>query len=250
MIRYHYHSRTEISTQDIGKALPAMANDAGMEVVYTFCQQQGRGQKGNVWFGGQDSNICATFVLSPRFLAAPHLFFLDMALSTGVLRYVEAQTERVFLKWPNDLYVGQKKLAGLLLESSIQAGKLERVCFGVGLNVNQREFPAHLPRAVSLFQTDGKMRNLPEEVRQLAETLYAIYAEFRASYAQGTWRNWKERYLEHLLFKDQWREFLYLGEPLAACIRNVDDYGHLELERRNGSIIRADLKELEYRFDG
>ncbi|MCM1170457.1 MAG: hypothetical protein NC324_11040, partial [Bacteroides sp.] len=60
---------------------------------------------------------------------------------------------------------------------------------------------------------------------------------------------WKERYLEHLLFKDQWREFLYLGEPLAACIRNVDDYGHLELERRNGSIIRADLKELEYRFD-
>ncbi|MCM1170451.1 MAG: biotin--[acetyl-CoA-carboxylase] ligase, partial [Bacteroides sp.] len=207
MINFHEHPYTEISTQDIGKALPVMADDAGMEVVYTFCQQQGRGQKGNVWFGGQDSNICATFVFTPRFLDAAHLFFLDMALSIGVLRYAGSQTERVFLKWPNDLYVDRKKLAGLLLESSIQAGKLERVCFGVGLNVNQREFPTHLPRAVSLFQTDGKMRNLQEEIRQLAETLYATYAEFRNSYAKGIWRRWKERYLEHLLFKDQWREF-------------------------------------------
>lgn len=246
---FHYHSRTEVSTQELAKALPPLEDDACMEVVYTFCQQQGRGQRGNIWFGGENENICATFVLAPRFLKAEHLFFLDMALSLGVLRYARSRSGDFFLKWPNDLYFRNKKAAGLLLESTVQSGHVERVFFGVGLNVNSREFPLELPRAVSLFQIDGHLRDLQAEVRELTQNIQACYAEFRQTYGQGILQEWKERYMAGLLFKDRWRDFVYRGSGINACIRNVDDDGRLVLERREGSLLRADIKELEYHFD-
>ncbi len=220
-----------------------------MEVVYTFCQQQGRGQRGNGWFGGENENISATFVFAPRFLKAEHLFFLNMALSLGVLRYARAQGGGFFLKWPNDLYFRNGKMAGLLLESSVVSGQVERVCFGVGLNVNQAEFPPELPRAVSLFRIDGKRRDLQAEVGKLAESMQSCYAEFRQTYGQGRLQEWRNEYLAGLLFKDRWRDFVYRASKVNACIRNVDEDGRLVLEKRNGSWLRADIKELEYCFD-
>lgn len=246
---FHYHCRTEVSTQDLAKALPPLENDACMEVVYTFCQQQGRGQRGNAWFGGENENISASFVFAPRFLKAEHLFFLNMALSLGVLRYARAQSGDFFLKWPNDLYFKNGKVAGLLLEASVESERVERVCFGVGLNVNQAEFPPELPRAVSLFRIDGKPRDLQAEVGKLADGIQSCYAEFRQTYRQGRLQEWKEEYLAGLLFKDCWRNFVYRGSRINACIRSVDEDGRLVLERRGGSLLRADIKELEYCFD-
>lgn len=246
---FHYHSQTEVSTQDLAKALPPLENDACMEVVYTFCQQQGRGQRGNAWFGGENENISASFVFAPRFLKAEHLFFLDMALSLGVLRYAREQGGGFFLKWPNDLYWGERKAAGLLLESSVISAQVDRVCFGVGLNVNQGEFPPELSRAVSLFRIDGKLRNLQAEVGKLADSIQSCYAEFRQAYSRGRMQEWKEEYLSGLLFKDRWRDFVYRGSRINACIRNVEDDGRLVLERRGGSWLRTDIKELEYCFD-
>ena len=249
MRNLRYCSQTETSTQDIAKNLAPLPDETCMETVYTFCQRQGRGQRGNAWFCGENTNIAATFVFDPVFLSAEHLFFLDMALSVGVLRYARAQGEDFFLKWPNDLYWKNKKAAGLLLENSVVSGKVKRVCFGIGLNVNQAVFPPGLPRPVSLFQIDGKRRDLQVEIEKLAENIHAVYGEFRREYKDGILQNIKAEYLESLLFKDRWRNFVYLGNRMEACIRNVDDNGHLELEKRNGGNILAGIKELEYCFD-
>lgn len=220
-----------------------------MEVVYTFCQRQGRGQRENAWFGGENENIAASFVLAPRFLKAEHLFFLNMALSLGVLRYARAQGGGFSLKWPNDLYFRNGKVAGLLLEASVESERVERVCFGVGLNVNQAEFPPEIPRAVSFFQIDGKLRDLPAEVEKLAESMQSCYAEFRQTYGQGRLQEWRNEYLAGMLFKDLWRDFIYRGARVKACIRNVEEDGRLVLEQCGGSWLRADIKELEYCFD-
>lgn len=248
-IDYRYCSRTEISTQDLAGSLPALVSDASMGAVYTFCQQQGRGQRENAWFGGLHRNIAVSFVLAPRFLDPEHLPFLNMALSLGVLRYAEAQGGGFFLKWPNDLYHQGRKVAGLLLESVIQSEKVERICFGVGVNVNQEVFPDFLPRAVSFFQIDGRVRDLHEEVRKLAESVYVCFGAFRKTYIERAWGGWKAEYVDALLYKDQWRNFLYHGKGQKACIRDVDVYGRLCLEKPDGSFICADIKELEYCFD-
>lgn len=249
MITAHYHPRTEISTQALARLLPLTQDDSHMDVLYTFFQEQGRGQGVNLWYSGEDSNIAATFVCEPRFLDARHLFFLDMALSLGVLQYAKARCNDVFLKWPNDIYWRDHKAGGLLLETHVQWGRVKRLYFGVGLNINQVRFPASLPNAVSLYQIDGKIRDLNQELLALSENVYASYMNFRNSYADKNWKELRIQYLSSLLFKDQWRDYFYHGKLENACIRDVDEYGHLKLEKRDGTFIWVDLKELKYNFD-
>lgn len=220
-----------------------------MDAVYTFCQAQGRGQGGNRWFGGEGKNLAVTFLFEPRFLEARHLFFLNMALSLGVLRHARSNGEGFSLKWPNDLFWQQRKAGGLLLEASVCEDFVERIRFGVGLNVNETVFPDSLPRAVSLFMTDGKTRNLEREVRMLSESVYANYVDFKASYAGKTFGKWRQEYLSALLFKDRWRDYVFRGQEIRARIEGVDDYGCLELEVSDGSFVRAGFKELRYGFD-
>lgn len=245
----NYHPSTEISTQVLAKFLPLWKNDTHIEVIYTFCQREGRGQGGNEWFCGEYNNIAATFVMEPLFMEPRHLFFLDMALSIGVLRYVKSRCPECALKWPNDIYWREQKAGGLLMETNVRAGKVERLYFGVGLNVNQEKFPDNLPRPCSFFQIDGKVRDLQNEVYALVERVQTCYMDFIASYKEKNWAVWKAEYLSSLLFKDQWREFIYKGKPEIACIRDVDEYGFLKLEKWDKTFIWADLKELRYGFD-
>lgn len=233
----------------MAKALPLSGKEDGMDVVYTFCQKHGRGQGTHAWFGGNNRNIAVTFVFEPRFLKTRHLFFLNMALSLGVLRYGRCISEAFLLKWPNDLYWQCKKAGGLLLETSIGFNCIERLCLGVGLNVNQREFPLDIPRPVSLFQIDGQERDLQQETRRLANSVYGAYIEFKESYLAADYGRWQAAYMDALLFRNEWREFVYKGERIAAAIRDVDTWGHLKMENPDGSFFYADIKELQYGFD-
>lgn len=249
MTHFHYHEQTQASTQDLAKSLPDVINENRVDVVYTFCQQKGRGQGNNAWFCGEHKNIAASFVFHPLFLNAEHLFYLDMALSLGVLRYARTQNEHFLLKWPNDLFWQEKKAGGLLMETNVCENKVQRLCFGVGLNINQEVFPSDLPCPVSFFGIDGKTRDLLQTIKELARQIEASYTAFKEAYLQHRFREGKKEYLEALLYKDQWRDFVYENRVEKACIRDVEDNGRLILEKPDGGFIRADVKELKYGFD-
>lgn len=240
------------STQEAAKEMPLSGNPDDVQVVYTFFQQTGRGQAGNVWFGGKDKNIAATFVLEPFFLPAEYLFLMNMALSMGILDYVRQRHEDCFLKWPNDIYWQERKIGGILFESRIGENRLQSLYFGVGLNINQDIFPSMIPNPVSLWQIDGICRNLQTEMRDLADCVYKNYTELHMQWVHGkpeeTLARWKAAYLSSLLYGGQWRMFTWQRQELEARIGDVDEYGRLILETREGKRIVADIKEVRYRF--
>lgn len=241
------------STQEEARRLPLTGDDSRIRVIYTFFQQAGIGQAGKKWFGDRNKNIAATFVLEPCFLPADYLFLINMTLSLGVLDYVQKKHADFSLKWPNDIYWHEKKTGGLLLSSQVGENNLLRsLYFGVGLNINQDVFPLTIPNPVSLRQIDGKTRDLPQEVRVLAECVQKRYTALRQAWRtqdpEEVFARWKSVYLAALLYVRQWRAFEWKGQGLEARIENVDQYGRLVLETRSGAHIVADIKEVGYRF--
>lgn len=249
----HYIPLVEGSTQEAAEALPLPGEEGSLGAVYTFCQQAGRGQGQNKWFGGQGKNIAATFVLEPFFLPASHLFLLNISLSLGVLAYVRQRQGDFLLKWPNDIYWHGRKAGGILLASRICENRVRCLYFGLGLNINQEVFPDAVPHPVSLWQIDGKSRDLHAEMGELADCMHESYACLRRDWSgkepDAVWNRWKSAYLEVLLFRGQWRCFIWKGKAVEACILDVDTYGRLILGTRSGNRIVADIKEVRYDFD-
>ena len=277
---WHYYRETSFSTQDLAKSWlsanrqPVSAKEdaeSGLDsglisqrtmemdrvgVFYTFSQQKGRGQAGNEWFCGRGDNIAMTLVFQPRELEAMYLFCLDMALSMGILRYARRINADCCLKWPNDLYSGNRKLAGILMETRIAGTQVEEVYLGIGLNMNQEVFPENLPNPVSFRQLDGMVRDLQEESRQLAVDISNAYDSFMKRLAgnrgkeESVFERYKKEYLDSLLFRGQWRDFFFRGEIVHARIEDVDECGHLWLRDRQGRMFSSDIKELRYCLPG
>lgn len=268
---WHYYPETHCSTQDLAKEWSAgnlrrtrtecrldgescsvdRAALRGIAVFCTFSQQKGRGQAGNVWFGGKGDNIAMTLAFYPENLDASDLFSLDMALSLGLLRYARRIDARCCLKWPNDLYSGLRKLAGILLETRIRGTHVEEVYFGIGLNMNQEFFPENLPNPISFRQLDGKVRDLEKESCQLASDIGNAYDMFlcqkdKAGERGGLFEIYKKEYLGSMLFYGQWRDFLFRGKRVHARIEDVDECGCLWLRDSLDGMFLADIKELRY----
>ncbi len=264
---WHYCPEPELSTQDLAMDwMRAQGNARGesgrlsqdemgcMCVFHTFSQQKGRGQAGNAWYCGRGRNIALTLGFCPVNLDSSLLFVLDMALSLGVLRYARRSEASCCLKWPNDVYAGMRKLAGILMETRIEGPWVRSVCLGVGVNVNQEVFPEWIPNPVSFKQLDGRHRELESESRQLAEDLAEaalLFMENRKSRTgQDLFLQYKEAYLAALLFYGQYQDFCFRGETVRARIEDVDEDGRLRLCTGNGRWIEAGIKELRYCLPG
>lgn len=238
--------REQALLQD-GEKLPEV------RAVYTFSQKEGRGQQGNTWFGGEDSNVAMTVGIECSDVPVEALFSINMALSLGALDYVCAQVLQGSLKWPNDLYVGKKKLGGILIENRVENNKVLSVSFGVGWNVNQKEFPEHLPNPVSLWQVDKKERDLHEEAEKMFTAIrnaYELFGKLRREHGlEWTFLYYKRTYLHNLYAWNRWRIYRYQGQEVHARIVDVDLYGHLRLETALQGFLTADIKQLQYGFD-
>lgn len=238
--------REQALPQD-GEGLPEV------RAVYTFAQKAGRGQQGNVWFCGEDRNVAMTVGISCAEVPVEALFSLNMALSLGALDYVCAQVPQAALKWPNDLYIGQRKLGGILIENRVEGNKVLEVSFGVGWNVNQQDFAENLPNPVSLWQTDGKERDLHEEAGKMFSSLknaYQLFGKLLEEHGlEWTFFFYKRTYLHNLYAWNRWRVYRYQGQEIHARIVDVDLYGHLRLETALQGFLSADIKQLQYNFD-
>lgn len=124
-------------------------------MVYTTCQTHGKGQRGNTWTDVPGESLAMSILLTPDWLVSD-AFVLNKAIALSVCEALSAITGKTFLlKWPNDILYRGRKVCGILLENSIQQGKVTHCIAGIGININQATFPNHLPLAVSLRQVLG-----------------------------------------------------------------------------------------------
>lgn len=214
-------------------------------------QYGGRGQAGSTWQSEPAKNLTFSIILGCSFLPAANQFRLNMAVSLGVLEAtVPLLGEKgVCIKWPNDIYAGGKKLGGLLIENVLSGQRLKNSVIGIGLNVNQDDFPG-LPGATSVKKETGNLVPLETYLAALCQSVEARYLQLKGWQLKGGRSNGlKEAYLRHLLGYGQKRLFRLppvaaeekrQGEPresFEGIITGVSPEGKLLLQC--GGVLRA-----------
>ncbi|MDE7334766.1 MAG: biotin--[acetyl-CoA-carboxylase] ligase [Muribaculaceae bacterium] len=183
-------------------------------------QTAGRGQRGNSWEAEAGKNITLSLILRPVELPAARQFELSEAVALAVADTVESLgIDRVSVKWPNDIYVGDRKIAGILIENALGGTYISRSIVGIGLNVNQREFHSDAPNPVSALQLTGREYDIEEVAGQMIQRILdRLNRDNHAEYRRRLWRGtgvWPWRTTE--------------GETFSAAIESVDPDGHLRL---------------------
>jgi len=198
-------------------------------VVWAERQHRGRGRRNAPWYGSPAKNLYCSVVLRPHFLDIEHQASLNMALSLGVREALEKLSqEPVNIKWPNDIMLRDRKIAGLLIQNTVSEGKIRLSVCGVGVNVNEEHFPDHLPHAVSLVQVLGKTTPVYTVLSAVLHHIMQYYLRLRnqegrmaiqSSYERHLWkRGTLQRFYDPIA--DQYR---------VAEVQGVDTKGRLRL---------------------
>jgi BirA family biotin operon repressor/biotin-[acetyl-CoA-carboxylase] ligase len=214
-------------------------------VVRTFRQTLGRGQRQKQWESEDFANLTFSIIFYPVFLSVSRQFQLSKAIALGVSDFVKnvVKTENVKIKWPNDIYVGDKKIAGILIENSVSGNKISSAVIGIGLNVNQEKFSAEIQNPVSLKIITEKELDLEKGFQELCVALEVRYMQLKA----GKENVINEQYHNGLYGLNEQREFIIDNKNTIAEIVGVDDLGRLKLNE-GGNITAHDLHHIIYKI--
>jgi BirA family biotin operon repressor/biotin-[acetyl-CoA-carboxylase] ligase len=206
-------------------------------------QTAGRGQFQNVWWSPVGENLLFSVVWLKSKCTVEQQFNLSVAVSVAVKRWLNKQFNlEAKIKWPNDIYIGDKKLAGILIENSIQGKEIKSSVIGIGINVNTPEFPAELARAISLRQANGgEFLNREVCLLEFLSILHAVYLQLQAGILMPLWKE----YLESLYQKDVLSAYEWNGQRINGIIRGVSQEGLLQFDYEN-EIHSVNLKEIKY----
>ena len=162
---------TDSTNDEARRRLDALDN---LSVVAAGKQTAGRGQGDHTWTSAPGRNLTFTFILkfppcAP--LPASEILLLTQTVTRGIRQYLLSKGVEARIKWPNDIYVGDRKICGILIENVLEGKRVAASMIGVGLNLNQLRFPASLPNPVSLRQLTGHSYDLQTELILLREEL-------------------------------------------------------------------------------
>ena len=196
-------------------------------VVITREQTAGRGQRANSWVSESGKNLTVTYVLRPKFLRISDQFILNKAIALAVNKAIQhfVPHKDVQIKWPNDIFLQNKKVAGILLETSMQGGHIVSCLAGIGINVNQQHFQANSGNPISLIEVLGKELNLDDLLDVLSEYLEVFYLQLKS----GKFGSIDASYNNLLWKKDEMHTFYQEGIPFNAKVKCVDEQGCLHV---------------------
>ncbi len=201
-------------------------------VIVADEQTAGRGQRSNLWVTEPKKNLTCSYILKPVFLAAKDQFMLSAAVALAVSDTVSEllPTNEVQIKWPNDVLVDGKKIAGILIENTLRGMNLENSIVGIGLNVNQVAFPSGL-NATSIQLSSEQETELETVLQLLNSYLEKYYLQIR----EDRFESVLHQLNANLFGIDNERTLTVNGAIETVSIIGVRHTGELELERANGS---------------
>jgi len=211
-------------------------------VVLAQHQKKGRGQQGNSWESEPGKNLLASFILFPQFLPAAKQFYLSKMVSLALVDFLKTETSEVSIKWPNDIYIQNKKVAGILIENSIKGRNVSSAIIGIGLNLNQEIFVSDAPNPVSLKQITVKKY----DIEAVAVKIYELINNWYKILETGGLNEIDLAYFNQLFRANEWALFAKQGESFEARITGIGQFGQLILEERNGVFSEFLFKEVEF----
>jgi len=211
-------------------------------VIYTNYQSAGRGHAGNKWESEENKNLLISVILYPTMINAAEQFQLSMMISLGICDFLHRYTEEISIKWPNDIYVNDDKIAGILIENSIMGETIEHTIAGIGININQVKFLSDAPNPVSLTNLTGAQYDLAECMGQLTADLDKRYKYL----ISGDRDRIKSDYISCLYRHNQWSNFRDLKGKFEGRISDVSDAGRLRVYLKDGNVREYSFKEIDF----
>lgn len=211
-------------------------------VILAEKQIAGRGQSGNSWQSEEGKNLTFSVLLNPVFLQVEQQFELNKAISLALNDVLSKYFNRnAYIKWPNDLYINNKKIGGMLIENIVQGNRIKHAIVGIGLNVNQSQFPDNLKNITSFKQELHQDYDLMVILSEICSSVEARYLQLRS----GAFDKLSYDYLDKLYLMRQWSVFRFDGHIESGKILGVSDLGQLLLETTEGQ-RKFNNKEIEF----
>lgn len=213
-------------------------------IVQADYQSEGRGQLGAKWESECGKNLLLSFLFYPDFLPVKDFFLLSQFTSLALLDFLIQlyPSEYFSIKWPNDIYFKDKKIAGILIENSLQGSVIKSTIVGIGLNVNQTQFLSDAPNPISLSTISGHQYSLSTLLDDLAEHLQFRYHQLRL----GKFQFIRDEYRTHLYQKGKLSSYEDNTGRFEATLESVANDGVLCLRLSSGELRTYYFKEVKF----
>lgn len=202
--------------------------------IWALEQFAGRGQRGNTWLAQPHTNLTFSTILHPRFLPVKEQFWLTrviaLAVADVVSSYLSSDSLKVSIKWPNDIYVNDQKIAGILIENVLEGSSIKYSVAGIGININQTAFDPSVPNATSLKLLTGSSFELEHCLKSIFIPLEKFYLELRA----GNYKKIDDAYHKLLYKRGVLSNLSINGKPCKGTIKGVTPTGQLLIDTENG----------------
>ena len=212
-------------------------------VVSTDEQTAGKGMGSNGWESAKGQNLTFSLALDTSFLPAERQFLLSEAVPLGIVKVLDGflPVEKLFIKWPNDIYYDGHKLAGILINSTIKANMMDTSIIGIGMNVNQMKFQDWPTHPISLKQIMGKDYELQPLLEQIAESVVAEVERLKKNSPAI-----EQDYLSRLFRYRTWADYRVGEKTLRLLMTGINPFGRLLLVDETNKPYCFDIKEIKF----
>ncbi len=218
------------------------------DVVCTEKQMNGKGQGQNFWESEHSSNLTCSIILEPKFLLPTNQFALTQIVSLAILDVINGylginKKDKLKVKWPNDIYIGHQKVAGILFQNFIIGNKIDYSIVGIGVNINQLMFLSDAKNPVSLIHHTKKVIAVSGFLNSL---LVAIGKRYELFKKDSDFDGLKSSYMKNLYLSETWSLYADKDGPFEGKIIDIDEFGRLKIITRTGKKKIYMFKEVEF----
>ncbi|MEM8900303.1 MAG: biotin--[acetyl-CoA-carboxylase] ligase [Bacteroidota bacterium] len=235
---------TEIDSTNVA-AMELLATDVPEgTVIWAHHQTAGKGQRGNTWQSEKGKNLLFSLIYYPDFIPLREVFCLSKAMCLGVRAALAhfLPKELIQVKWPNDVRINHKKVAGILIENHLSAGKLSASITGIGLNVNQEVFHDEVAStATSMMLQSNAAFDREEVLQHILEEIEQRYLRLTATGSKAM----DQEYYQHLYGFHEWVPVKKEGKEMLAKIIAIESSGDVLMEIE-GKQRTFGLKEISF----
>lgn len=222
------------------------------ELPHGYCisadfQTAGHGQATNHWESEDGKNLLFSLLLRPYVIPASEQFVITEIVTLAIINALQDYIrQRITIKWPNDIYVGDKKLCGILIENALCGPTIDTCIVGIGININQELFTSNAPNPISLKQLNGRDNDREEIFEEIYQNILRYY-----DYLADNWQNDDiKQSLHYEYMNNLYRRVGYHnystpeGEKFSAEIEEIGPQGHLTLRLQSGELRTFAFKEV------
>ena len=223
-----HHFAELASTNSYASDILSKSKPSEGTVISTAHQPVGRGQIGRSWESEAGKNLTFSLILYPQFLPARRQFELSQAISLAVFDLVNDLVDHAtYVKWPNDIYVEERKIAGILIQNTLSGANIQASIIGIGLNVNQTVFRSDAPNPTSLSLEMGQVYDLSAIFHRLCHKIEHRYLHLRS----GEHNLLQNDYLRHLYRVEKAHFFQRISDQsvFQGVIKGVEASGKLRI---------------------